>query len=221
MKLKYHEIIPSSKCILSKILENKSRTNPSHEFILTDIKNFTYRDINFNANKLAHGLLELSISKGDKIAVLMDSSPKYLDVWFAISKIGAVEVPINTAYKGEILIHILNSSDTKLIIFDKKYGHEINKIREQCPKIETYIIEDRNRDFKDYPIKLDNLYSDNTNDLNIDIKYTDTACLLYTSGTTGVSKGVVMNNHFLWSFGVNVAQINQINEFDISYNYLP
>ncbi|MBL41634.1 MAG: hypothetical protein CMM49_03115 [Rhodospirillaceae bacterium] len=221
MKLNYNEIIPSNKCILSKILENKSITKPLHEFVLTESKNYTYQDLNTSANRLAHGLLELSISKGDKIAVLMDSSPQYLDVWFAISKIGAVEVPINTAYKGEILVHILNSSDTKLIIYDKKYGQEIRKISQKCKKIELFIINDKGDQYRDYPIKLDGLYRDNTGDLNIDINYTDTACLLYTSGTTGVSKGVIMNNHFLWSFGVNVAQINQIDNSDISYNYLP
>ncbi len=221
MKLNYYDIIPSKKCILSKILESKSKLKPSHDFILTDKKNYTYRDINESANKLAHGLLQKGISKGDKVAVLMDSSPQYLDVWFAISKIGAVEVPINTAYKGDILKHILDSSDTRVILFDKKYVNEVNEINKECKKIDIYIINDKENDCKSYPNKLDNFYLHNTNNLNVNIKYTDTACLLYTSGTTGVSKGVIMNNHFLWSFGVNVAQINQIKNTDISYNYLP
>ena len=106
--MNYSEIIPSSECILSKILESKAKLNPLHEFIITDNKNFTYQEINKNANKLAHGLSNFGVSKGDKVSVLMDSSPQYLDVWFAISKVGAVEVPVNTAYKGEILKHILD-----------------------------------------------------------------------------------------------------------------
>ena len=221
MKMNYSEIIPSSECIISKILESKAKLNPLHEFIITDNKNFTYQEINQNANKLAHGLSNFGVSKGDKVSVLMDSSPQYLDVWFAISKVGAVEVPVNTAYKGEILKHILESSDTKYIIFDNKYLEEIIKISGYFENNIKYIINDIGKNHKEYPVKLDNLYLDNSDDLNLDLKYTDTACLLYTSGTTGVSKGVIMNNHFLWSFGVNVAQITKIINTDVSYNYLP
>ena len=171
MKLNYYDIIPSKKCILIKILESKSKLKPSHDFILTDKKNYTYRDINESANKLAHGLLQKGISKGDKVAVLMDSSPQYLDVWFAISKIGAVEVPINTAYKGDILKHILDSSDTRVILFDKKYVNEVNEINKECKKIDIYIINDKENDCKSYPNKLDNFYLHNTNNLNVNIKY--------------------------------------------------
>ena len=106
MLIDYTAIVPAQECIVSRLLERKAAEAPNHPFMVAGGRTFTYAELNRTANHLAHGLNALGVQKGDRVAVLMDSSPRYLDVWFAIGKLGAIEVPVNTAYKGDQYGHL-------------------------------------------------------------------------------------------------------------------
>ena len=222
MPLDYTAILPAEECIVSHVLERKATENPNHPFMVTEDGTFTYADLNRTANRLAHGLSAFGIQRGDRVAVLMDSSPRYLDAWFAIAKLGAIEVPVNTAYKGDILEHIINSSGASTLICDAAYGEVVRSVANHCPSLERCVMnKGDSTGLAPYTASMDSRYhSDNTNP-NVDIEHTDLACFMFTSGTTGPSKGVMINQHFLWSFGVNYAEIVRMTNEDVSYNYLP
>ncbi|MEM7254764.1 MAG: AMP-binding protein [Pseudomonadota bacterium] len=219
----YAQLIPAQDCVPSRILESRAEQSPDHPFLKTRDRTYTYRDLNGSANQVAHGLRALGLQAGERVAVLMQSSPRYLDVWFAIAKAGGVEVPINIAYKGEMLRHILDSAGVAVVIFDAEFQSVVDAIRGDATTVQHWVINepDGKRATGDDALSLDAITSGEVANLDAPPGYTDLACIMFTSGTTGPSKGVMINHHLLWSYGVNYAEIVGITVDDVSYNYLP
>ena len=71
---------------------------------------------------------------------MLDNCPEYLFVWFGISKVGAVEVPINTAHKGDLLAYMLDRSDSVMMVLDAKYLDRIVPLLEQVPGLRCLVV---------------------------------------------------------------------------------
>ena len=82
----------------------------------------TYEDLHHRITRAIAGLYELGIQKGDKVCIMLHNTPEYLDVWFALSFMGAITVPLNVHLKGDSLQYIVSHSDCKLIIVDKNFS---------------------------------------------------------------------------------------------------
>src|SRR5450755_3773374 len=81
-----------------------------------DIVHLTAREMDLASNRLAHSLREMGIQHGDRVATLLENRAEQVVSFFATLKIGAIQVPINTAYKGEFLRHQLSDSGAKVFI---------------------------------------------------------------------------------------------------------
>lgn len=81
----------------------------------------TYRELHVRSNRIASNLLALGYRKGAHLAVMLPNGPESVLVWFAIAKIGAVIVPVNTAYGGRELDYLLNQSDAQGLIIGEQY----------------------------------------------------------------------------------------------------
>ena len=157
---------------------------------------------------------------------MMQNTPAHVFVWFATAKLGVVEVPINTAYRGDILTHIVTSARANAMVLDAEFVPVVAAIAERCPGLGTFIvaggdIEDARRALPGAVLSLDDVASGDGADRPRPVEATDTACIMFTSGTTGPSKGVVINNHFELSFAVVFNEIVSLGADDVTYNFLP
>jgi len=178
------------------------------------------------SNRFAHGFRELGVKKDDKIAIMMMNHPYYLHVWLGSAKLGVVEVPINTAYKGDLLRHIINNSDSKLLIIDSAFLERLLIIRDDLTKLERIICHGKvDREISEnlsVPISSIEDFMDNPSEpLETDIRPEDPAAIIYTSGTTGLSKGVVCPNNYYLHTARLVARLRDANAQDILYTFLP
>ncbi len=125
---------------LGKILEDRVKTHKKKSALIFAGKEISYQQLNENINKLANGLKNLGIDKGDRVAIMLPNIPEFVYSFFAVQKLGAIAVPFNTMYKGREIIHILNDCGAKAIIALSNFASLINEIKPDVPTLEHIIL---------------------------------------------------------------------------------
>src|SRR5690625_3522611 len=164
---------------------------------------YTYRQFNERINQLSHALQNMGIKKGDKVAFMLLNCNQLLEIIYACSKIGAVFVPINARFVGREIQHVLNNSRSLLLIFDHRFGNEIEKVRSGLETTEYFVSVGNSHEqaLYEYESWIQN-YSTNEPTLEEALHETDTICYLYTGGTTGLPKGAVRSHRSLYMVGL-------------------
>ncbi|MHA1229901.1 MAG: AMP-binding protein [Candidatus Helarchaeota archaeon] len=152
----------------------------------------TWKQLMSRINKLANGLKKLGIKKGDKVSFLFYNSPQFLETNLAIQELGAIPVPMNFRYVASEMEFLLNNSDSKIFIFHEDALPELQKIRDKIPNVKYLIHYGSNTpaDMIDYE-ELMASSKDKLIKVNMDVY--DTAVIIYTGGTTGRPKGVMLS----------------------------
>ena len=207
----------------------KAKKNGDKTFLRFLDRSYSYKEFNEISNRLAHSLTSVGIEKGQHVAFMMDNKPEILLLYFAVAKIGAVSVPVNTAAKGELLAYYLTQSDSTALIADSGLVDRFVTVQEQC-SIDRVIVVDDGRpladdirssirgDVTDYEALLDG----SAEDLPVDIvRNRDLAFLLYTSGTTGPSKGNMEPHEMMVSGSIDYAEYYGYQPEDVIYTCLP
>lgn len=153
-------------------------------------------------------LQDHGIQRGDRVALMSVNRIEQLDYILGCAWIGAVAVPINTAARGEQLHHVLANSEAKLLLIEGTLLEHIERL-EPLPALEAVWLIDQSLPATDAGTE------------PAAVLPGDTAAILYTSGTTGVSKGVQCpHGQFYW-WGFNVSQQLGITRDDVLYTCLP
>ena len=98
---------------IHRVLQDKVQQYGNREFFRYLGKSFSYEDLEREANRVAKGLQSQGIKKGDKVAIVMKNRPEFLFIWLGLCKLGAIEVPINTAHRGSILTYMIDHADCR------------------------------------------------------------------------------------------------------------
>jgi len=157
----------------------------------------SYREMDVNANRIANYLLKVGGKPGDGIAVFMGNSPQFLDIFFGIQKIGMYMNPVNTGLRGEGLAYIIDNSDAKFLVIDYDLIDFYRSVQNRLPQIKRVIVNtleapngfitpDDMSDLRDAYKK-----DISTTKPQIDFDENSILIIMYTSGTTGLPKGVV------------------------------
>ena len=159
-----------------------------------EVERYSYCEFNKWVNRLAHGLIRLSISKGDKVVVHLANSPEFIVSWFALSKIGAVMVPTNIHSVGAELEYIINFSDAKYIITEIGYIDVFNNVIGDCKNIIKIIVCKADANTKDTILPMSELLDDNVSNPHVEVSPGDVNEMLFTSGTTSRPKGALLTH---------------------------
>ena len=217
--------------VLPKVLKDQASLIPDKDFLQFSYdKALTFSEVNKLANRIANSLNKLGINKTDKVSVYMPNSLEICLAWFGILKNGSVMVPINTAYVMDFLQYIIESSDSKIIIIAEEYLERLANIQDRIPNIEKVIVWTRNNkdSFESNGYSKTQLISWNDfvtkgsdNEPEVEITHMDHARLMYTSGTTGKSKGVVRPCAADYSSAQNYSSIMDLTSDDTVFTCLP
>jgi crotonobetaine/carnitine-CoA ligase len=181
----------------AELLEEKAAKLGNRPFLLFKDQVISYRDMDLNANRVANLLRAGNGGPGKGVAILMKNSPRWLDVFFGMEKLGMYGVPVNVALRGDQLAHVINNSQASFVVID----HDILPIYQAVSdKLEgigkVYVnTEDAPESFT-IPKgmeDLDQAYGPESDSSKPPVRYNpeDLCVLMYTSGTTGLPKGVV------------------------------
>jgi len=105
----------------AELIEEKARKYGDRTFLIFEDKEFTFRQMDENANRVANFLLTLGAGKSKGVAIIMANCPEYLDVYIGSQKIGMYSIPINTSLRGDSLLYILNHSDAEFVVIDEEF----------------------------------------------------------------------------------------------------
>lgn len=227
MKLIYED---KSFWTLNKMLELKAETHCDKPFLQYEEESpLTFREVNETVNKIAHGLAKLGVEKGEKVLIFLPNCLEFIYTWFAVNKLGAVEVPVNTAYKGYFLEHIANNSRAKVMVVDQEFLDRVKASEEQLEHLEKLIVRgrkgvdtDKLLPFGKFELSLYELLYDNpSHDPRIEVSYKDIQSIMYTSGTTGPSKGSLAAHAWMHTTAErHISMLHMIDQ-DIYLLYLP
>jgi len=213
--------------VLTHIIEDKARKRPNHVVFQFRDDPLTLGDLDDRINKVANGLLALGVKPGDKVAVMLPNCPEFLYTWFGCNKIGAVEVPINVALKGAGLAYQIDQSDCVVLVADTEYLDRLEEIVEGLTSVHHVVYLDRSgntalpRLQKATAMTFGELLGHSSKKPDVAVHYRDIATILYTSGTTGVSKGVQMSHHYWYDIWAEAVKYARYTDEDVLYTGLP
>lgn len=174
--------------------------SPGRTFLDFSGEKYTFSDVDRLSNCFAHNLRDLGVRSNDRVVTLLDNSVDLITTWFAVNKLGAVWVPINTAYVGAFLRHQIVDAGARLIVCESKYEGRITDIIDGIGDLEAVIVRGtEDGDGSRGPLfrSLDDCRGSDATPIGHDPRHSDLACLIYTSGTTGPSKGCMISHNYI------------------------
>ncbi|PWA12164.1 hypothetical protein DCC39_06945 [Pueribacillus theae] len=224
------------------LLNSASSTWGDSKAIIYNEKSYTYLNLNNITDLLAKGLLSYGVQKGDKVALWLNNSPEWFFFYYAIAKIGAVIVPINTRFRSNDLEYVLKQSDSSLLVLGNSYRnanyYEILKgitpelehsipgqlKAEKLPRLRKVIsvgfLSTSTISFKDLIDRGKQISNDELRKRESEVSPEDLFAIYYTSGTTGFPKGVMHSHKMIINMN-NVAERLQMKSSDKILLFLP
>jgi len=179
---------------------------PNKVAVVDNGREFTYLELNKRCNQVAHFLLKKGIGKGDRVGVLLYNCRQYLEIYFALTKIGAVLVPLNWRMAPPEAQYILNDCGASYLFFDEAFLNTAVHIRDNVETIAHYIA--LAREGIPWAENYERVEECSSNEPTgfIEHDLDDSHLILYTSGTTGFPKGAVLSNRktFFNSLNANI-----------------
>jgi crotonobetaine/carnitine-CoA ligase len=185
--------------VLPLILRRRAEEHPDRDYLkFADHPWQSYGQVNAQANRVANALLERGVQKGESVSVMLPNCEEFLPVWYGILKAGAVMSSINTAYKGDFLSWTINLVEARKLIISDQYLDRLDLIKAELPKLEQVIVLSSGTQEGPDPTlpwePLGALFEASDQEPDVTYSWTDDARIMFTSGTTGRSKGVIKQN---------------------------
>ncbi len=218
--------IPPKDRVLGNLLRRTVERHPDRIFFQFRDVELTYGAFNGIANRTANGLTGLGLPREGKLAIMTPNCPEFLYAWLGGAKTGAVYVPINTDYRGDILRYQLNKADATHMVIDAQYLEQLDAVIENLPQLKHVIV----RGGADAPERVrarttvtafDALLQAPDDEPDVALSYTDPLAISFTSGTTGPSKGVYASNCHVVTFALDWIRANDFRDGDSIYSPLP
>lgn len=205
---------------LGRAIRMQAEQNGDTTFLMFDNTRYSYYETNQKVNELAAGLAASGIGRGDRIAFYMSSAPEIMFLVLAANKLGAIWIPINTDYKGFWLEDTINRSRPALLITDTKHAGRVAEVHNKLTVSRIAVLGDEK--LINNAIHFQALYANSGGEPDLSgMDYGDTCAVLWTSGTTGRSKGV-MQSHNVWMNAVYAGDdLYNTQKGDVIFNVLP
>ncbi|MCF8063442.1 MAG: AMP-binding protein [Deltaproteobacteria bacterium] len=206
-------------------LKDKVKQYGDRTFFFFKDQAYTYEDLDRESDRVAAGFQALGIGRGDKVAIFMGNRPEFLFLWFGLSKLGAVEVPINSAHRGDLLTYMVDTSDSRLLVLESRFMDRLGPVLGDLPKLEKLVVlgeESESLPEAGLPVRDFREITENGGAFEPgEVTWSDPFVIMFTSGTTGPSKGSLMPQNYALFMGEVCMETCEYTEKDVLYNTLP
>jgi carnitine-CoA ligase len=207
-------------------LAGRLEADPDGPYLDFEGVEYTARRMDAESNRLAHTLARLGVGKADRVATLLENRPAQVVTFFAALKLGAVQVPVNTAYKGDFLRHQLADSGSKVIVVQGDFAGRVAPVAgPDLPELDAAIVVGPPDEVIDaVPAHdWDDALATSSDEPVPDaaVLPADLACFIYTAGTTGPSKGCMLPHNYIVALADQIARAWQRRHDDVVITPLP
>ncbi|WP_171916408.1 AMP-binding protein [Paraburkholderia xenovorans] len=203
------------------LLRECARDNPAHVFCRSNDFALTYAQLNERVNRLANGLASVGVASGDRVAVMLAHHIDHALTFFALMKLGAVQVPVNMHLKGAGLEHVVTHSDPRFVIADDIYADVLEPILSAGTGLRT-VWRGARPSWSPDAEAFDTLTAHgNADEPSYGAKDADLRAILYTSGTTGPAKGVQMTDRMYRAAALGSSWIGSITPGSVLHFWDP
>ena len=174
---------------------------PDREAIIFEGNRWSFSDLADRSNRLANALAGMGVEQGDKVGMLQVNCNECIEVYFATAKLGATYVPLNFRARAEELEFMINFSEASALFLGQRYVKMVNSMREQIPGMKNFVsVEGPAEGMLDYESVIAEA---DPEEVFTDIDDNDTSILMFTAGTTGQPKGVMLTHDNLATYVLN------------------
>ena len=182
---------------IGSLLPGHARYRPNRTAVVFEGCRLSFREFNGRVNRLANVLLRLGVKKGDKVATILPNCMSLLETYWAVAKIGAVAVPLSPLLRGKALATLIQDSDTSTIIASPDFAEPLTTIKHELRNVpdERCILTDSSgrSGFQDYEELTG--HASEAEPPPTEIEDSDPYNIIYSSGTTGTPKGIVLTHY--------------------------
>lgn len=211
---------------LPKVLRSRAARTPDKVYMSAptwDVR-LTYAQMLDLAERIGSAFLTRGHLPGDRLVLMMPNHPDYIHAWFGSALAGMVEVPINTAYRGVFLEHQVRTVEPSAAVIVPEYAERFVESRQECRSIRRFYLVGDTTEVAEAIVQLtaagfeaepfEALKSADVVELP-DPDYRDLGGIFFTSGTTGLSKGVAMSHSHLYFFADQGASLVRLSSDDV------
>ncbi len=215
--------LDKSAWTLPRTLRDQAARHPDKVFLrFEDGPALTYAETLEVSLRMAAGLRELGVQRGGRVVLMMENAPELVLAWFGTNLLGAVEVPVNTANRGAALIHVLNNSGATVALVDEDLLPALEGVADRLDHLRFVVSPSGgSRVPGTRGISIRELSSGPPLAEEVEVGYRDVGAIMYTSGTTGPAKGVLMPHAHMFHFANQVVQQLRVRADDVFYVCLP
>ncbi len=219
--------LPLAEQVAAHILRLQADALGDRPFVVSGSRVVTYAEAHARANRVANAFHALGASRGTRVGILLRNRIEYLDLWFGLSRLGAIQLPINTEYKRNQIVHVLGRAPVPVIVVEEGLLDELLAAMEQVREVRTLVVvgnvhavqercEARVASFAEC------IEAAGSRDPDCaPVSGDDVGVVMNTSGTTGPSKGVRLSHAQQYILGRNVARDLALESDDVYYNCFP
>jgi carnitine-CoA ligase len=209
---------------LATLVDEHAERYGDRVLAIFDDDTVTYAQSAERAGRVAAGLKDLGVTQGDRVAIMMGNRSEFLYAWFGILKLGAVEVPIHDAARGPGISHILNTTEARVVIVEDVFLEHVLPWLGDAPSVEHVVVvgeqpsgTNGGRALHD----LAGLLSHPSPVPTLEVAPHHPASILFTGGTTGPPKGVVLPHNHNINLATSTAEVAGYGEDDVLLSVFP
>ncbi len=205
-----------------EMLWESSQRFPEKIAVVFQGQKISYRELDGLVNSFANALVTLGVKKGDRVALYMTNRPEYVVSVYAVARLGAVLTPMNPTYKEAEISHQLNDAEATVLVVQESLYPLVKSVRQQVSHLREIIIvgqhaEEGTRLFRDLIRQHAPKHPP-----QVPLSWTeDLVALPYSSGTTGLPKGVMLTQQNLVANNIQFIASGRITEQDTLLVFLP
>lgn len=227
MQPHHNTVVDPTLLTFTQLLADKVRRVPNRPFLhhLPDGRKWTYREFDHDTSRLASGFARAGVAPHDHVGVMMENCAEQLLSYFALGKLGACTVPVNTAALGDLLVYFLSHSDCSTVVVDEALLPRVQAVANSLPGLKRIVVMGKVPEgLPSAAIEfhtLGGLLAGEAERLPYTPVFSDLAFLMFTSGTTGPSKAIMFTQAHTLYWGWDYALHLEYTAADTLYVYLP